>query len=261
MGLSCNEYVILDTVFLLSRKSGWCYLTRENMAKNIGATKQAVINIVERLIERGFLVKNDKGSLATTELWENPQLSDDLDGKESLPGGYKKFTDTVKKVYQTGKESLPNNNIDNNNKNKDNNISERFSSSHVFEIPDFDKLGFTTTPKDFSHPPLHEKTNLVGSKEWRLEKFDIFWDKYGKKKATAKVKAKWMLLKVSQIETILEVVDDHVIITPVVQYRKHPLTWLTGECWSDDIQDELKRYKPRTLIKKQTETDYDSNSY
>lgn len=114
--LSCNEYVLADMVYHLSTNprnnmGGWCHMTRENMALEMGLSKVSVINIINSLEEKGFLVKEDQTKfLRTTDKWMVVYGIDDFtNGKESLPA-------SVKKVYQDGKESLPYNN----NKYKDN---------------------------------------------------------------------------------------------------------------------------------------------
>lgn len=118
--LSTLEYCVLDMVYFLSNNQsnsvGWCYMTRDSMAAELGISKQAVLNLIERLVSVGFLEKhNQTKHLRTTDKWyinytlgkETLPLVNNVLGKETLP-------DTVKKVYQDGKETLPNNNIYNN---------------------------------------------------------------------------------------------------------------------------------------------------
>lgn len=111
-GLSCLEYVLLDMVYCLmnnqrSAKPGWCYMSREVMANELGLSKQGLLNMLDRLIERGFLIKNevDKNLKVTTE------FSDVYftDGKQSLP------QDSQLCLLDGGKESLPNKNSSYNN--------------------------------------------------------------------------------------------------------------------------------------------------
>ena len=121
-GLTCNEYILADMIYHLcnnanSKVMGWCYMSREEMGKQLGLSKQTALTLIKKLIVKGFIEK-DEGTkfLRTTKNWDAVYFSED-----GLP--------PVKKVYQGGKESLPdsgkeslpyNYNLDNNN-----NISKR----------------------------------------------------------------------------------------------------------------------------------------
>ena len=60
-----------------------------------------------------------------------------------------------------------------------------------------------------------------------------FWKIYNKKVDSKRCKDKFIKLPKKDIEKILEVVNDYVVLTPDVQFRKNPLTWLNGKCWND----------------------------
>ncbi len=124
--LSCTEYVLCDMIFYLSSiksaVSGWCYLSKENMALEIGLSKPGLLLMIERLIIAGFLEKNEQTKyLKTTFLWQRVYIS----GKESLPAVNGKESLPENDLFGkeslpiSGKESLPYNNT-NNNKKKDN---------------------------------------------------------------------------------------------------------------------------------------------
>ena len=115
--LSCNEYCVLDTILRLQcNDSYWCYMSRETMADNLDLSKQSILNIIKGLIAKGLVIKHEK----TNHLRCDSQFKDVLDdfknlkiedkrftiGKESLLEGSKNFT-------LSGKESLPNNTINN----------------------------------------------------------------------------------------------------------------------------------------------------
>jgi len=70
--------------------------------------------------------------------------------------------------------------------------------------------------------------------------FEIFWDTYSKKVEKAPCQSKFLKLTKKDIENILLVVNDYVISTPDVKYRKNPLTWLNKKCWNDEIALENK---------------------
>jgi len=126
LDLTCNEYCVADTIFCLSNNpsskfSGWCYASKETIGDFLGITKQCVHQIINTLIEKGLIEKEPETKyLKTTSLWYDKVVIERIktNSKESLP--------MVKKVYSTqetkftthSKESLPNNNIDNNKDNK-----------------------------------------------------------------------------------------------------------------------------------------------
>lgn len=132
--LSLNEYVLCDMIFFLSKKSdskvpNWCYMSKETMAKEIGLSKQSIITLIKKLCDLGYVEKQEvTGFVKTTQIWELVYFTD---GKESLPLVQKVFNFGKESLPNDGKESLPNNNTYNNN-----NIENR-------------KLKFSETLKDF----------------------------------------------------------------------------------------------------------------
>lgn len=107
-GLTCNEYVMASTIFHMQNNQktpGWCYATKEWFSDLIGVSKQSIINLINELSKKGFVTKSPNGrQLQVTEKWSEEIEKFDF-SKESLPNPK---TGTVKKVYQNGKESLPN---------------------------------------------------------------------------------------------------------------------------------------------------------
>ena len=115
--LSCNEYCVLDTILRMQNNdSHWCYMSRETMADDLDLSKQSILNILKGLIARGLVVKHEKTSHLRCigdfkKMLDNyKEFGQDEShftiGKESLPEQSKKFT-------SSGKESLPNNKINN----------------------------------------------------------------------------------------------------------------------------------------------------
>ncbi|SFQ49481.1 hypothetical protein [Hymenobacter arizonensis] len=64
--------------------------------------------------------------------------------------------------------------------------------------------------------------------------FEEFWNKYGKKNDRYNCQRKWAKLSAFDRSAILAHVDGYVAATPEVQYRKYPLTYLTGRSWLDE---------------------------
>jgi hypothetical protein len=72
------------------------------MAEDIGISKQGLLDMIERMIEKGFLIKNSETRfLKTTSKWDAVYIDEDTftESKETLP--------KVKKLDISGKETLP----------------------------------------------------------------------------------------------------------------------------------------------------------
>jgi hypothetical protein len=73
LGLSLNEYCVADTIYHLSHNSandlGWCYKSKENMGRDLGLSKQTLHKIINKLIEKRLVEKNEAGQLRTTSNW------------------------------------------------------------------------------------------------------------------------------------------------------------------------------------------------
>lgn len=76
-------------------------------------------------------------------------------------------------------------------------------------------------------------------------RFEQWWNLYDKKVGKAKTLQKWQRLKGSERDKCLEVVKDYVKATPEEKYRKHPLTYLNGKHWEDElnVKKELSEYE------------------
>ena len=90
------------------------------------------------------------------------------------------------------------------------------------------------------------ETTTKERKEIKKEKnFSLFWSKYPKKVAKDKCKDKFLKLKESEIETILNTIDKYINYKPFEDYtHPNPLTYLNQRRWEDEIPEEEK--KPKT---------------
>lgn len=68
LAISANEYLILDTVYHLSAKHGYCYKSTAAMATDFGFTDRGVRKMIARLVERGLLSRSAAG-LVCGKLW------------------------------------------------------------------------------------------------------------------------------------------------------------------------------------------------
>jgi len=142
--LSCNEYVLLDMVYHLSvnpkNKLGWCYASKETLGNEIGLTRQAIISMINRLCERGLMVRHEETNhLRTTEKWYSVYTC-----KETLQGVIAEacketLHPPVKKLYTPCKETLHNNNINNNILNNNNKESLSISEKPILNSPENQK--------------------------------------------------------------------------------------------------------------------------
>lgn len=121
-----NEYVVADCIYHLQnnkKHSGWCFSSRNWMATQLGITKANIVNIIDRLIIKQIIEKDDSTKyLRTMGLWfdvviaptETEEIPKQI-GIESIP--------TVSNQYRIGIETIPpsdSNNININNKLLDN---------------------------------------------------------------------------------------------------------------------------------------------
>lgn len=195
--LSLNEYVVCDTIYYLSTRPdskvlGWCYKTKANMGLDLGLSKQSIINIINSLIEKGFVIKDEETAfLKTTKKWNNVYEND---GKESLP--------TVKEVGfygkeslpDVGKESLPNNNSYNNNKEESNTRAKKSNKKESFIPPTLQEVKDYFKEKGYSQESAERAFEYYKTGEWK--------DGNGKKVINWKMKMLSVWMKPENKETI-----------------------------------------------------------
>lgn len=80
-----------------------------------------------------------------------------------------------------------------------------------------------------------EEKNIDKSISQKKAEFERWWQLYDKKMGRAKCYAKWLRLSDEERALCIANTPAYVASTPNKQYRKHPLTYLNGECWNDEI--------------------------
>lgn len=65
--------------------------------------------------------------------------------------------------------------------------------------------------------------------------FKTFYEKYGKKVGRVVAYRRWLKLKKSDVEAIMDTVSDFVLANPDPQYRPHPATYLAQKRWLDEL--------------------------
>ena len=109
----------------------------------------------------------------------------------------------------------------------------------------------TMQRKEKEKEKVEEEDTGKGVRGEGAEKFEVFWDLYGKKVGRVKAEQKWHKLKPEEQEQVLEHVPAYVSSTPEVKFRKDPSTYLNGRCWEDEIinrTDERPRHQPATGV-------------
>lgn len=119
--MSNNEYILCDMINVLSTSaqssvSGWCYMSKQNIALNMDLTKRAVLDMIEKMILNGFIEKHpETKNLRTTAKWQEVYIKDKAfmgEPQEMIVIVRRKevgeeTTPSVKKLHQVGEETTP----------------------------------------------------------------------------------------------------------------------------------------------------------
>jgi len=99
-GLSVTEYVFLNFVQFLQASTGWCYMSREEMAKNICISERHVFRVILKVERAGLLVRSEKGVKVTAKWLDG--ISDAKTGspKEGEPGGEDGISNARKNISE-----------------------------------------------------------------------------------------------------------------------------------------------------------------
>ncbi len=110
--LSCNDYCVLDTIMRMqNNESHWCYMSKDTMANDLDLSKQAVLNIITKLVEKELVVKNP----VTKHLRIASVFLDYLNDYKKFTNGIETLLERSKNFTENGKKTLPNNNTNNKN--------------------------------------------------------------------------------------------------------------------------------------------------
>jgi|TARA_R110000744_G_scaffold29511_2_gene70384 hypothetical protein len=92
--------------------------------------------------------------------------------------------------------------------------------------------------KNVSRPTSENAKDNTIKKDNAQLLFDQWWNLYNKKVGKKKSIKVWNKLSPDNMQKCLNIVKQFVANTPEVKYRPHPLTYLVGEMWEDDLIDE-----------------------
>ena len=78
--LTMNAYAIADSIAKLQRLNagGLCYASKNYLGKFINLSRKTVINILNKLVEKGLVVRLG-GNLRTTEKWDRNFEDSEMD--------------------------------------------------------------------------------------------------------------------------------------------------------------------------------------
>ena len=79
-GLTMNEYAIADSIAKLQRLNagGLCYASKDYLSSFINISRRATINVINKLVEKGLVVRIG-GDLKTTEKWNQNFEDSEMD--------------------------------------------------------------------------------------------------------------------------------------------------------------------------------------
>ncbi len=84
-------------------------------------------------------------------------------------------------------------------------------------------------------PTLENPTTYSKKEESNKEdRFEEFWEMYGKKTGKKNAQAKWSKLKEKDKEAILEAIPKYLIFRPDPTYRKDPERFISNRVWEDE---------------------------
>lgn len=228
--LSMNEYAVLDTIFHLSNNikfGGWCIMSKEKIGETLDLSKQTVHTIIDTLIAKGLVEKNESTkALRSCDEW-NEIIANKNDwiigmkGEEStfISNGVKKF-DSQSRNFTYSQESLPSQsrNLTTDSQetllynNKDNNIN-----NNKYKLDKKDKLYLDK--KDFE-TIWEVYTPKAGNKETCLRRF---------------IKAKHPKDLLPKILDAIEFQKNN----PRFEGYKMPMsaTWINNQRWNDEVEE------------------------
>ena len=104
LDITANEYLVLDTVYHLSAKHGYCYKSMRAMATDLNITTMGISKIVNRLESRGLLQRSAAGLMCgaayvnVAYLEPSPSVNKVVTRKQSLQAQRKQSLQSVNKV-------------------------------------------------------------------------------------------------------------------------------------------------------------------
>jgi len=145
LDLSINEYCFLDSVYHLSRKKGYCYQSKKNFGEFLGISERQVYNMIDKLIEKGLLLRDEQKFLMVTN--EFCSIYEKISDMKKVQNDSEKIAVETLQKFQYDTEKISYNNNTNNKDNNTNNnlvIFDSFRKKYIGR-----KNGLETEFKNF----------------------------------------------------------------------------------------------------------------
>ena len=103
--VSANEYMVLETVFMLSALHGYCYKGLSSMSRDLALRKSTCQSIIERLLKRGLLNRSAAGLTVDQEYIKAAHLEETPDPSTKIVRKVRKSYDEGTKIVQKVRKS------------------------------------------------------------------------------------------------------------------------------------------------------------
>ena len=215
LDLSMNEYAVADLIYHLSNNPkssipGWCYATKETMAEMLGLSKQSIHNILNTLLEKEIITKNEETAyLRANELWYQTvvikQREDSSpigkkvhsDSKESLPSVKKVYSDSKESLLGGSKDSLHYN--DNTNNDSNNDISTNVDNGQAVVLAEAETSlvidGKTFNETIYLFKPVNPSVNRLFAQKGQRSALERLIKQHGIEKIRGMIELLPLLLK------------------------------------------------------------------
>lgn len=199
-----EEYAILDTIYYYSNNvkfNGWCIASKQTIANDLDVSERTVFRAIETCVEKGFIEKGEKGTLRTTDSWNemmankhdwyiafNGKENQFISGKNTLKNDPDKLADTMTESqptltnWQNDPDKLADkHNREHNNKQSVNNIGDK-SPTPSQTMKDFLQIVSDKTERyEEFVKAICLKWNLVDTLvRGELDKFASYWSELTK---------------------------------------------------------------------------------
>lgn len=201
--LSSSAKLLVGVLVSLSNKTGYCFASNQYISEVLGVSLvyvRALIKELEdkKIIEREISSKvNKELGHRTIKILDLKLLKQDSDKKKEPMG--------VLPEYQGGATI----------------VSGGVIPEYHHNIRDNNKE--------------NNKEKILTEKILKDDRFDEFWELYGKKVGKEKAKAKWSRLKDKEKEACLLAIPNYKIARPDPTYRKDPERYLSHRVWEDEL--------------------------
>ena len=214
----------------ITLQPGQFVTTLADLSDRLNLSIRQTRTVLTRLEETGEITiqTTNRYSIITVCKWESYQI-EKIDKLETLQIQDVKSeisSDATNKRQTNDKQTTNNDrNEKESTKEKEKTLDKKESLNTPSNLPSDDLFGDVT-----SEPP---KPSCLP--------FDEFWNLYGKKVDRKTAERVYAKVSEKDRQLIKQHLPLYVRSTPEVQYRKHPTTYLRGQCWNDEIITDGQR--------------------